>query len=465
MRFVIDALGPQGRQRFVYDNVTSSLTQEDGRPVAMPFEIPAPAPWQSVSAISRDTPGRKGGPFRRIKIQLGLQCNYACSYCNQASQRPAQEGAGRVDAFLATLATWLNVENHRAPTFEFWGGEPLVYWKLLQPLAEALRQRHPDAGFLLITNGALLDTAKVDWLDRMGFAVGISHDGPGQEARGPDPLEVPSTRAAILDLYRRFKPQGRVSFNAMLHRGNASRAQVQTFFVALTGDADVPIGEGHWIDADDDAGVRACLRSPAEHAMFRRQAFAEARAGCASNFGALRGKVEAFMASIAHRRPASSLGQKCGMDRPDHLAVDLHGNVLTCQNVAAGTAAPNGQPHRLGTAAALERVALASGTHWSRRPECPRCPVLHICRGSCMFLEGPLWQTSCDAAYSDAVVVFALAFELLTGTVPLRIDALEGAPLPDTRRDLFGSDAPVGAGAVVRRVIPIHPISPARSSA
>ena len=82
-----------------------------------------------------------------------------------------------------------------------------------------------------------------------------------------------------------------------------------------------------------------------------------------------------------------------------------------------------------------------------------------------MFLEGPLWQTSCDAAYSDAVVVFALAFELLTGTVPLRIDALEGAPLPDTRRDLFGSDAPVGAGAVVRRVIPIHPTSPARSSA
>jgi uncharacterized protein len=464
MRFVIEALGPQGRQRFVYDNVTSSLTQEDGRPVTMPFEIPPPAPWPPVAPISRDTPGRKGGPFRRIKIQLGLQCNYACSYCNQASQRPAQEGTGRIDAFLATLGIWLPARADPTPTFEFWGGEPLVYWKLLQPLADALRERYPDAGFLLITNGALLDAAKVDWLDRLGFAVGISHDGPGQAARGPNPLEVPATRDAILDLYRRLKPQGRVSFNAMLHRGNASRAAIQAFFVALTGDADVPIGEGHWIDAYDETGVRACLRSPAEHAAFRRLAFAEARAGHASNFGALRGKVEAFIASIAHRRPAATLGQKCGMDRADHLAVDLHGNVLTCQNVASGAVAPNGQPHRLGTTAALERVALASGTHWSRRPECPRCPVLHICRGSCMFLEGPLWQTSCDAAYSDAVVVFALAFELLTGAVPLRVDTLEGEPLPRDRRDVFGSDAPAGADTVAHRVIPIHSMSSTRSS-
>ena len=82
-----------------------------------------------------------------------------------------------------------------------------------------------------------------------------------------------------------------------------------------------------------------------------------------------------------------------------------------------------------------------------------------------MFLEGPLWQTSCDAAYSDTVVVFALAFELLTGTVPLRIDALEGEPLPNARRDLFGSDAQVGAGAVVHRVIPIRSMSFKRSSA
>ena len=462
MRFAIDALGPQGRQRFVYDNATSDLVHEDGRPVAMPFEVPTPPPWPSVAAVSRDAPGRKRGPFRRIKIQLGLQCNYACSYCNQARQRSAPEPTGRIDAFLATMDSWLPATTNSAPTFEFWGGEPLVYWKLLRPLAEALRLRHPDAGFLLITNGALLDADKVDWLDRMGFAVGLSHDGPGQAARGPDPLDAPAAREAILALYRRLKPQGRISFNAMLHRSNASRAQVQTFFVERTGDADVPIGEGHWIDAYDDGGTRACLHGDAEHVAFRRQAFAEARAGRTGNFGALRGKVEAFIAGIAQRRPASTLGQKCGMDRPDHLAVDLHGNVLTCQNVAASTVAPNGQAHRLGATTDLEHVALASGTHWSLRPDCPRCPVLHICRGSCMFLEGPLWQTSCDAAYSDAVVVFALAFELLTGAVPLRIEALEGAPLPRARQDVFGSDAPSGAGGMVHRVIPIRSLSSPR---
>ena len=51
-----------------------------------------------------------------------------------------------------------------------------------------------------------------------------------------------------------------------------------------------------------------------------------------------------------------------------------------------------------------------------------------------MFLEGPLWDRSCDNAFSDAVPIFAAGVEFLTGLVPIHIDG----PQRDDRKDIFG---------------------------
>jgi uncharacterized protein len=46
-------------------------------------------------------------------------------------------------------------------------------------------------------------------------------------------------------------------------------------------------------------------------------------------------RIDEFYASIQHLRPIEALGQKCGMDSADAIAVDLRGNVMTCQNTGA----------------------------------------------------------------------------------------------------------------------------------
>jgi uncharacterized protein len=146
-------------------------------------------------------------------------------------------------------------------------------------------------------------------------------------------------------------------------------------------------------------------------------------------------KTSNFINSLRTARQASSVGQKCGMDRPDNIAVDLHGNVLTCQNTSIKGIAPNGQSHHLGNVADMENVKLKTATHWSHRKECPNCPVLQICQGSCMYLEGDLWETTCDNAFSDAIPMFAAGIEFLTGLVPTYIEG----PQREDRKDIFGS--------------------------
>ncbi len=462
--FKIHALRLDGQQVALhYDNQASTLTWEDGTPVVQA----QPGTFRDATAVSVDQPGRKGN-IRTLKISLGLSCNYECSYCSQRfvphadSSNPAD-----ADKFIAQLPDAMIEPPER---IEFWGGEPFVYWKTLKPLAEGLRQRYPAAHFNIITNGSLLDPEKNEWLERLGFIVGLSHDGPGYHARGMDPLDDPEKHAAIMELYRRLHPQGRISVNAMIHAGNPSRAAVQDWLQERFGQ-DVPIGEGAFIDPYDEGGLASSLQTPADHIAFRQRAFADLRAGLASNFAVASRKIIGFVDSIKQARPASALGQKCAMDRPDHLAVDLHGNVLTCQNVSAAAIAPNGQSHRVGHLTDLASVSLRTVTHWSQRKECAQCPVLQLCQGSCMFLQGPLWEAACDNAYSDNVVFLAAAIEYLTGCIPFYIDG-DFHPDRADRKDIFGhlQGEPVTAGKPVmhlRRVIPIvsSPITTDRSTA
>ncbi len=433
---------------FLYDNQHSALVNaRTGQPVVPSLGV---APRTTVPAVSVDSPLGKSSP-RVLKISLGLSCNYECEYCSQRFVPRADEtNPGDVDAFIAGLDSWVKTPPEK---IEFWGGEPLVYIKTLRPLAERLREKFPQARLSIITNGSLLTEEVNEWIDQMGFGVGLSHDGPGQHVRGPDPLQDPQKRAAILDLYRRLAPKGRMSFNAMMNRANTSRAAIQQFFIDFTGDPMVRIGEGSFVDAYDDGGIAMSLQQE-DHTPYRSRAFHELRAGQASNFGGIADKVANFINSLRTARPASSLGQKCGMDRPDNMAVDLHGNVLTCQNTSIKGVAPNGQSHNLGNVADLQRVKLTTSTHWSKRTDCPSCPMLQICQGSCMYLEGPLWERSCDNAYSDAVPIFAAAIEFLTGCVPIYIDG----DFREDRKDIFGLVNGTPA-APAKRVIPINPVA------
>jgi uncharacterized protein len=339
---------------------------------------------------------------------------------------------------------------------EFWGGEPFVYWKTFKPVAEALRERYPAAHFSVITNGSLLDIEKNTWLDSLGFSVAISHDGPGYHVRGADPMDNPEQRAAILDLYQRLSATGRISLNAVMHRENPSRAAVNQWMVERFG-PNVSIGEGAFTDPYDAGGLVQSIPDQAWAREYAKQAFLELRGGMAKNMSIAHEKVFDFLESIANRRPASILGQKCGMDRQDAIAVDLKGNVLTCQNTSASAIAPNGESHRIGHVSDLAGVRLKTSTHWSKRLDCGDCPVLQLCKGSCMFLEGTLWERGCDNAFADNIAFFAAGIELLTGFVPVYIDGPQCAD----RKDVFGllglqpTQHPVSPA---RKVIPIHPV-------
>ncbi len=444
---------------FYYDNETNRLTDAAGKIFEYPKIVKAQR--EEYKSFDKDRPLKKSRHIQLLKIQLGLSCNYSCDYCSQKFVERAPETSKKdIDAFMEKLSV-LEFDEQRGLKIEFWGGEPFVYWKTLKPLAEAILERFSawkrKPQFSVITNGSILNEEIIDWLMKLNFSVAISHDGPGQHVRGPDPFEDPEHKKLVLGFYRQMSRLKKgFSFNAMLNAQNISRKKIYDWFVDFTGDPNVMLGEGGIVDSYDADGMQNSLQTKQQHFEFRRQAFADIFTTQGNiGFKMQLDKIDGFIRNVLAHDEARYLGQKCGMDDEHTLAIDLRGNVMTCQNVSSLETGKNGESHHGGNLADYDNVAIKTATHWSNRAECPKCPVLHLCKGACMFLDKEFWDVSCANSYSDNVAMFALAVEKITGYIPTLIKQDE---LPLERQDIFGTIYEHKEDAK-KRIIPIKIVS------
>lgn len=416
----------------IYDPATSTLSPEGGathRITHRAFATDGPVSWPVSRRVSPDNPGRKKD-ITTLKIQMGFRCNYSCAYCNQASWNTFLGGAVEdAKLFLRNLDNWFRPAETSDIRIEFWGGEPFVYWAKMKVLGEELRRRFPRAHFNVITNGSLLDDEKVDWLIAHRFGVQISHDGPAQKYRNPeDILDDPEKCRLVRRLISSSGESGGgggLGFGTVLTRWNFSLAAARRH---IEEKLDLPTGtishNTEEILLPYDTEALACVpqgeseHRAALHALFSEAANGETVAGCNS----VRNKIEDFFHSLDTERPIAALGQKCGMDREDSIAVNLMGDVTTCHNVSA-----DDPHHNLGNVRDLDAVRLTSAHHHQTRDECGHCPLVQMCKGSCMFLEGDLWGAACDISFTYNLAMFAAAMFYLTGRTLTRIEATAGA--------------------------------------
>src|SRR4051794_29358847 len=106
MRFRLTCIEPSTQNEiryFYYDNQTGLLHDQEGAAVGEP----RPDLSSYEAAFKADpvkAPIRKHNSPRVLKIQLGLSCNYSCSYCLQKYvPRTGEASAGLVSAFMEKI--------------------------------------------------------------------------------------------------------------------------------------------------------------------------------------------------------------------------------------------------------------------------------------------------------------------------------------------------------------------------
>lgn len=398
------------RSVYLYNPHTSELSYEDGRPF---FAETQHTDWTDAVAISPDSPGKKIRAPKRLKIQLGLGCNYSCSYCLQSSEvlKASASSTADVGIFLKTLDTWLEGEPKR---IEWWGGEPFLYWHKLKILIPDIAKRFPNTKQTIITNGSMLTDEIIDFMDQYNIGMAVSHDGPGQAIRGPDPFDDPETGEMIRKLFRRLSPKNDITINAVLTPVSYDMSAVIDWFKNKLGD-DCPTVFFEGVVHDYGGGDASF--TPELLMDFQTKLTQQIIDGTALRSPKILMVIDDFIKSLSHRRPSKSVYQKCGMDRDDQMAVDLLGNVLTCQNIGADG------DLKIGHVRSFDKIKLDTSWHWSKREECGACPVLQLCKGACMYQDGKQWESTCNAEFAFNLAILSGAMYFLTGSI---IDTIDG---------------------------------------
>jgi len=437
------------KRYFLYDQHTSSFTDEDGSEL-FPLDLRKEGSFPEVPfvdylnypeayAISPETPGKKHNRPKRIKIQLGLGCNYSCSYCLQATQIGEATKTSTADAniFLKQLDKWLDPTD--LEKIEFWGGEPLLYWHKIKVLAPKLREKFPNVSFGIVTNGSLLTKEIIDDLKEWGFSISISHDGPGQHIRGPDPFDEPDMN--LLEMIR-YIDSKKISWSFLSVLSSVSydpSAIIEWFHNRLNKDvldrinalpekqqavvwSTYPVPQilnprcnFEGIVHDYNGDETSSFTKEQLDDMGQKLIIAIQKHG--SYTWTFSRKIREIVESLLNHRPSNVLYQNCQMDRDDQMAVDLLGNVMTCQNVGA-----KGK-HRIGNVMLMDKVSLNTSWHWSKREECSSCPLLQLCKGACMYQEGDNFVSTCNSEFAYNMAFFVFAIKLLTGQ---EIELVEG---------------------------------------
>lgn len=401
---------------YALDSAHMRLFGPDGvlmEPVVPASYLPrSPIPAEAAHVTSPDDPGRKRRNLTHIKLLLGFACNYNCTYCNQRSQDPRGVEQGDPAHFVATMSQWCSGGSDGQGSglnISLWGGEPLLYGETLRALVPALRARYPRVRLSLITNGSLLSQDWVDFFCDHDIAVTVSHDGPGQSIRGRDPLADPGIVALIRQLLDRRGGE-KVGFNCVLTSGNHSLAAIHTHIVAALGRGDFGFSTEGIVQTEDPGSFSV---SPVDHGVYSAiytTLLGEAVAGIAQRAGTYSMAVAETLRALAEHPSQEVWHQRCSLDRPDVIVVDLAGNVLTCQNEAAPEL-------RIGHVTDLDAVHLNTSFHFMARPDCPSCAVVQICKGGCMHQHGAAWEATCRNHYHYYLSILAAALYHATGKV------------------------------------------------
>lgn len=455
MKFQIKAFDLITKQEaeFLYDNMTHGITDAEGQPFSFPEEvIRDPRLSVYVSALSFSSKSREakerldvryslasqqGSPlffdhnnplrgksrkFSKLKLQIGLACNYRCKYCLQAGDRKLakQPNEEQVEK-LFSMFDAAGVGPEEGALVDFWGGEPLVYSNLLKKLIAKVRRHWGEKTVLnIFTNGVLLNHEMTDFLVENKVRVSISHDGPGFSLRDQqDPLDDEKIRSEWLYLFRKSTQAGfPMNFFSVIGPRNCDLFELRNFFHTRFH----PSVRFHFGGAAAEfAGLPdECLIDEFAAEQFRKSLLEAVVCEPGQWQGAER-RIFNIMGQILNRIPASQIRYHCNAVDSRVLCVNLFGDVLSCQNRSA--------PHySIGHMSAFEGISNPLFKHWSARSQCPQCLVLGACKGGCPDLTDEQQARCCINEFSFHFGHFYVAWYLLTGT--LIRDVFPEVPFP-----------------------------------
>ena len=118
-RYKIEKTG----ETFVYSNKNNNLYKEDMTPI-IKNKVGSKQMVDSGSLKKSKAP-------RQIRISMGKNCNFSCSYCLQDGLSDKQDIEIDEEGLTKFIRDLENLDLSQLDRVELWGGEPFIYWNMM----------------------------------------------------------------------------------------------------------------------------------------------------------------------------------------------------------------------------------------------------------------------------------------------------------------------------------------------
>ena len=367
-----------------------------------------------------------GNNLKELRIQLGLNCNFHCKYCNQAEGAAVEKKVHRIklpdDVRVRYLINQLKTHDIKPNKIALWGGEPLVYWKLIEKLVPPLRELYPDALITMISNGSLITRSKIDFMLKHKIKLTVSHDGPSFEKYRNDknPLEDSEIVNNLLyydDEIQKILPGARLSFNVVVTPENCDLEKNGPYFLQKMGRevrfhyegiAKLSQYASHIITKFDATTKKILLNNLFKFGITDPKGLNHD----------LRDTVSYFLKIIINQWSLSPTAVACDVANSDVLAVTLDGNVLACHGADA-------ERYTIGRIEDLGTIKNNKVNPWNTMQECTSCPLVRFCVGGCAIQHQKDRAAACENLKLWNMGLFAAAWYILFNVVIQKIEPME----------------------------------------
>lgn len=345
--------------------------------------------WRPAQGFSREE-----ADIRGLSIFLGYNCNLNCKYCYQKPYREGYDGAvtspSQIPEFIERLKEMAFTQMRN---ISFWGGEPLVFWKTIQPLTLELEKLYPEVRFSIVTNGTLLTNDMVDFFAEHNFSVNVSCDGFPDD-RGYDLLLLKGPELR----YLMDKLGDQAIFQACVSRGNEDVAPALARFKKMLGD-DVRVSFSHPVRATDanDPSAELVIEDWRKFA----DSLYKTRRENPENW--VMTGISDLNRFIRGRSSLADIVRFCGPSSGATVPLDLKGNTYSCH---AGPMKPTGVLEKF-----RERDFSEFLSEGIVKAHCGECPLYIACKAGCPMTTKEGLELSCAGRYGLAFAMFKVAWK------------------------------------------------------
>lgn len=403
-----------------YDNITNHIYDEDNNKINFDSND-----WLAHHNCQFDDGDKakfyaKRRKLRKLKIQLGMKCNFHCKYCQQRKY----DNEFIRDKCLPDMAIkFLHKISNAIESVEeilFIGGEPFVYIKILKLLISGLKGRFPNARFSTITNGSLINRDLAKWCIDNRLNLIISHDGYNfkKYRNERDIFDIPSVVEGIRYYYDQniLRRTGlKLSFNVVVSPENSNLTKIPCYFnekikreIPIQFESIVKVDEltASRISTFNDLSVNQLLSEMLRAGIDNSS---DNRLRCLFDYG------EKVVKRLVFCVNSNLLQYSCDNARKDVLSIDLNGNLLVCQSypfVKTG----------YGRIEDIDHSTSNIPIRWSDRTNCKSCPYLISCLGGCPIQSEESHNLSCNNLRIWHAGLFVIAWYQLFHSVIMNIE-------------------------------------------